>query len=46
MRVSALHEGILLTGGDIRGYVMPLERSVNVDTELDLIVVDALLAQS
>lgn len=42
-RVSALREGIHFTGGDIRGHIMPLERSVNVDTELDLLVCEALL---
>jgi CMP-N-acetylneuraminic acid synthetase len=42
-RVSALREGIHFTGGDIRGHIMPLNRSVNVDTELDLLVCTALL---
>lgn len=42
-RVSALQEGIHFTDGDIRGYEMPPERSVNVDGELDLLICDALL---
>jgi CMP-N-acetylneuraminic acid synthetase len=42
-RVSALREGIHFTGGDIRGHIMPLNRSVNVDTELDMLVCEALL---
>jgi len=24
------------TGSDIRSYIMPLERSINIDTQLDL----------
>lgn len=43
-RVSALQEGIHFSGGDIRGYQMPPERSVNVDGELDLLICDALLS--
>ena len=43
-RVNALYEGIHFTGGDIRGYEMPAERSVNVDGELDLLICDALLS--
>ena len=42
-RVTALREGIHFSGGDIRGYEMPAERSVNVDGELDLLICEALL---
>ena len=43
-RVNALREGIHFSGGDIRGHLMPLERSVNIDNELDLLVCEALLS--
>ena len=43
-RASALREGIHFSGGDIRGYVMPSERGINVDSELDLLVCNALLS--
>lgn len=42
-RVNALYEGIHNTGGDVRGYLMPPERGVNVDGKLDLTLVDILL---
>jgi N-acylneuraminate cytidylyltransferase len=42
-RVNALYEGIHNTGGDVRGYLMPPERGVNVDGKLDLALVDILL---
>jgi len=43
VRASALREGIHFVGGDIRPWLMPLERSVNVDTELDLLICESLL---
>lgn len=32
-----------LFGGDVRAYIMPSERSVDLDTELDFVVAEALL---
>ena len=43
VRVAALKEGIHFNGGDVRGLEMPLEKSINIDSELDLIVTEALL---
>jgi CMP-N,N'-diacetyllegionaminic acid synthase len=39
-------EGSQLYDGDIRGYVMPSERSIDVDTELDLALTTLLLERS
>lgn len=40
---DALMDGILMQGSDnLRPWYMPLERSVNVDTELDFILAEAL----
>lgn len=45
VRASALEEGIHFTGTDeIRPWVMPLERSVNIDTELDFKMLEAILS--
>lgn len=44
---DALMDGVLMQGSDdLRPWYMPLERSVNVDTELDFILVEALLCSS
>jgi len=44
---DALMDGILLQGSDnLRPWYMPLERSVNVDTELDFVLVEAILCSS
>jgi len=41
---EALADGVLLQGSDnLRPWYMPLERSVNVDTELDFVLVEAIL---
>lgn len=41
---EALADGILLQGSDnLRPWYMPPERSVNVDTELDFVLVEAIL---
>jgi len=43
---DALMDGILLQGSDnLRPWYMPLERSVNVDTELDFVLVEAILRE-
>jgi CMP-N-acetylneuraminic acid synthetase len=43
---DALMDGILLQGSDdLRPWYMPLERSVNVDSELDFLLVEALLRE-
>jgi len=36
----------VLFGGDVRAYVMPLERSADIDSELDLAVAELLLARA
>ena len=43
VRTQALREGIHFQGGDVRGYEMPIERSINVDTELDLLATEVML---
>jgi CMP-N-acetylneuraminic acid synthetase len=44
VRARALEEGIHFTGTDeVRPWIMPLERSVNVDTELDFKLLEAML---
>jgi CMP-N,N'-diacetyllegionaminic acid synthase len=40
-RVSSVRD--VLFGGDVRAYVMPAERSVELDTELDFLLAEALL---
>lgn len=42
-RRSLIQEGRTLIGQDIRPYIMPRERSINIDDELDLAFVDFLL---
>ena len=37
--------GDVLFGGDVRAYVMPPERSVDIDGELDFLIAEALLRQ-
>ena len=37
-------EGMLFCG-DMRGYVMPVERSIDVDTELDFMLLESILQQ-
>ena len=45
VRASAIAEGIHFLGTDeIRPWVMPLEKSINVDTELDFKLLEAILA--
>jgi len=43
---DALRDGILFKGGDIRGYIMPPERCANVDDELDLVIVEAMVKRA
>ena len=43
VRTSALREGILFTG-DTRPWLMPPERGVNIDSELDLLICEILLS--
>lgn len=44
---DALMDGILMQGSDnLRPWYMPLEKSVNVDTELDFVLVEALLGRN
>ena len=43
VRASALREGIHFTG-DTRPWVMPPERGINIDGELDLLLCEALLS--
>ena len=43
VRVAALREGVFFLGGVTRPWLMPIERSINIDTELDLMVCDVLL---
>ena len=43
VRTTALREGIFFLGGVTRPWVMPIERSVNIDNEMDLMICDALL---
>jgi len=42
VRASALREGIHFTG-DTRPWVMPPERGINIDSELDVLICEALL---
>lgn len=43
---EALMNGVLIQGSDnLRPYYMPLERSINVDNELDLLLVEAILGR-
>ena len=35
----------VLFGGDVRAYVMPAERSVDIETELDLVLAEAILSR-
>ena len=44
VRMSALMAGIHFQGGDIRGFEMPEERSLNVDSEMDLLATEVMLA--
>ena len=44
VRTTALREGIHFTGGDIRPWLMPQERGVNIDSELDLLICETLLS--
>ena len=45
VRARAIEEGIHFTGTEeIRPWIMPLERSVNVDTELDFKLLEAMLS--
>jgi len=45
VRASAIMEGIHFLGTDeIRPWIMPLERSVNVDTELDFKLIEVMLS--
>ena len=46
MSRSALDRGIHFTGGVIRPWIMPLERSLNIDTELDFRLAEVMLASS
>ena len=43
VRTTALREGVFFNGGVTRPWLMPLERSVNIDSEMDLLVCEALL---
>ena len=44
---DALLDGILLQGSDnLRPWYMPLEKSVNIDSELDFVLVEALLGRN
>jgi CMP-N-acetylneuraminic acid synthetase len=45
-RKSLLEEGRVLMGGDVRPYIMPSTRSINIDEELDLLLADAVLQKS
>lgn len=40
---SAIDRGIHFTGGVIRPWIMPLERSLNIDTELDFLLAEVML---
>lgn len=42
---SSSSDGMLF-GGDMRGYIMPVERSVDVDTELDFALLEVIFRQS
>ena len=42
--VPALMRGIHFQGGDIRGFEMPSERSLNIDSEMDLLITEVILA--
>ena len=44
VRTEALMRGIHFSGGDIRGYELPLERSLNIDSEFDLKVAEVVLS--
>lgn len=44
MKMEALLAGVHFSGGDIRGYEMPLERSLNIDSEMDLRLAEVMLA--
>lgn len=41
-RVTIMEKGILYDG-DVRGYVMPVERSIDIDNELDLIIAEEIM---
>ena len=43
VRTAALREGVFFLGGVTRPWLMPLERSVNIDTEQDMLVCEMLL---
>jgi CMP-N-acetylneuraminic acid synthetase len=45
VRPSAVPVDGPLFGGDVRGYVMPAERSIDLETELDFILAEALLSR-
>lgn len=42
---TTIMEKELLYGGDVRGYVMPNNRSVDIDTEIDFIEAEALMTR-
>jgi CMP-N,N'-diacetyllegionaminic acid synthase len=44
VRVARVGATGALFGGDVRGYVMPRERSIDIDDETDLVMAEALLA--
>jgi len=43
VRSAALREGVFFLGGVTRPWEMPIERSVNIDTEMDLLTCEILL---
>lgn len=45
MRTKAVMEQAVLFGGDVRGYVMPAERSVDLNIEIDFAIVELLLKE-
>ena len=46
VRTSSLREGVFFLGGVTKAWEMPISRSVNIDTELDLFLADRLLSLS
>jgi CMP-N,N'-diacetyllegionaminic acid synthase len=45
VRAGGLAGNTALIEGDVRGYVMPVERSVDIDSELDFALAELLLAE-
>lgn len=45
-RCQGVMQTDILYGSDMRGYVMPIERSIDIDTELDLAVAEILLQKT